>query len=121
MPQPRKYESPAAKQAAYRARKQTIAAARVAAGFSPFPSPSPTASLQYRAWRATIAQANAALERVYEEVNEWMQERSERWQESDRGFALQADYERLEAVLESLAELEALMPSSTGRGKGDGR
>lgn len=105
----RKYADEAANMRAYRARKKVVKDARVAAGFSPFPSPAPTPSRQYHAWRTTIAAANAALERVYEEVNEWMQERSERWHESDRGYALQADYERLEEVLSQIADLDVLV------------
>ena len=114
----RKYESVAARQKAYRARKQVVADARVKAGFSPFPSPAPTHSLQYRAWRTTIAAANEAIERVYEEINEWMQERSERWHESDRGYALQADYERLEEVLSQIADLDVLVSPALFRPAG---
>lgn len=103
-------QTAAERQKAFRDRRRETNRIRAEIGFGPV-VPAPTPAFQYRAWRATIAAANAALDRVYEEVNVFMQERSERWQASDRALELQADYERLEAVLESLAELEALAPS----------
>lgn len=100
MPQPRIYTDAAARQRAYRARL----AERAAAADTRVPG--------YRKWRAAIQGAYDALEATYEEINIWKQERSERWQESDRAGDLEADYEALAEVLEQLAGLAVLAPGA---------
>jgi len=99
MPQPRKYESQAAKQRAYRA--------RLASQNRPTAKPGAPG---YPRWRKAIAEATALLDSVYEELNEWMQERSEKWQESDRAGELEADKDMLYEATELLANLAILAP-----------
>lgn len=104
------YEDQAARQRAWRAREKAKAAARVAAGFEAKYPPTLTPMLQYRQWRKATGEAMALLERVYEELEAFMQERSERWHESDRGGELEAEKDELYGVLDTLAGLEVLKP-----------
>lgn len=97
MPQPRKYESPAARQAAYRARH--------AAHNGPVARPGVPG---YSKWRKQIKEACALLDEVYEEVSDWMQERSERWQDSYRAGDLAADKDELWTVIDTLGGLSVL-------------
>jgi hypothetical protein len=94
MPIPRKYESQAEKQKAYRARRanqEPAARAAVTPG--------------YAKWRKTIREAFALLTTTYDELDAWMKERSERWQESDRAADLEADRDKLWEILDGLEEL----------------
>ncbi len=97
MPQPRKYANDAERVRAFRARK-ALAVASTPNHHTP----------GYQHWRKELARASEIVNAVYEEVNDWMQERSERWQESDRADEVRADYGRLEEALEAFGALEAL-------------
>jgi hypothetical protein len=96
MPTPRQYANPAERQAAYRAR---LAAARKqeqeAKGLPPLPA---VASLPGQArWQALRRQAALLLQHAQEEMQAYYAQRSERWQDSERGEAF---LERLEALQE---------------------
>lgn len=93
MPQPRKYTDVAERQRAYRARKKTVAAA---------PS---TGTPGYSKWRKELREASDTINRVYEEMHYWIQERSERWQESDRGASMEADRDELWEISDKLNDL----------------
>ena len=67
-----------------------------------------TPTLQYRAWRTQLGEAAAILERVYEELDDWMQDRSERWHESDRAGELEAEKDELEVICDTLSGLNVL-------------
>lgn len=104
MPTPRRYASPAERQAAYRRR---CAAARneelETKGMPPLPA---VASMPGdRRWQALIRQASQLLGTVQEEMGAYYEQRSERWRESERGEAL---LERLEAIQETQAAVEEL-------------
>jgi len=92
MPQPRKYATVAERQQAYRRRKQETAE-------------SSTGTPGYAKWRRELREASDTINRVYEEIHYWMQDRSERWQESDRGAAMEADRDELWEISDKLSDL----------------
>ncbi len=94
MPRPRMYESRAAKQRAYRARRAAETGQKTRPG-----------APGYAKWRKAIQEAYTLLESTYEELHAWMAERSDRWHESDRAGELDADRDRLYEILEGLDEL----------------
>lgn len=95
MPTPRKYDNPAQRQAAYRAR-QAAAQGSVPA--------IPTVP-GYRRFRAMTGAALALLADVHHEMEDYYQERSESWQESERGEVFT---ERMDALDEIIEMLEAM-------------
>ena len=99
MPQPRKYATVAERQQAYRRRKQ-----ETAAPVNRTPG--------YAAWRRDLKQASDIVNRVYEEMHYWIQERSERWQESDRGASMEADRDELWEISDKLNDLGIWTKSS---------
>jgi hypothetical protein len=104
MPTPKKYETEAEKHRAYRERK---AAARLAElqqkGLPPVP---PIATMPGTArWKALHEQAVKALETIRDEMQSYSEERSEQWQESERGEEFAARLEALEEMLSSLSDL----------------
>jgi len=93
MPTPRKYATNAERQAAYRARCAA--------------SPSPTGPRTpprpgSRRWTALLRHAQTVLELVREEMAVYAAERSDAWQDSDRGEVFQ---ERLALVEEAMSLL----------------
>ena len=88
MPMPRKYDSAAQRQASYRARRR-------ARGESP--AGSAANGSVYRRWHAMHRQALGLLEQVLREMQDYHDQRSESWQDSERG-------ESFVEVMESLAE-----------------
>ena len=104
MSQARKYESAAARQAAYRARREEAQLAQLQErGLPPLPA-LPTMP-GYPRWNAALQQARQALTLVSEEMTCYFEARSEVWQESDRGAE---HLERISAVEEVLGLLEEL-------------
>ena len=106
MPTPRRYASHAERQAAYRRR---VAAARQqelqSKGMPPLPRV--PALPGTRRWVAMSGQALVLLQAVQEEMEEYADQRSEQWQESERGEAMA---ERLQALQEAIAAVEGLVP-----------
>jgi hypothetical protein len=104
MPTPRRYGSHAERQAAYRSR---VAAARQqelqARGIPPLP-PLPTLP-GTRRWTAMTGQALLLLQTVQAEMADYYEQRSERWQESDRAASLA---ERLQLLQEAIAVIEEI-------------
>lgn len=94
MPQPRKYASAAERTRAYRER---LAAAPLAERAAKAPT--------YAKWRKNLRDAYAILSATQEEIHFWMQDRSERWQESDRAGELEADRDALQEIVESIESL----------------
>ncbi|MGH2390005.1 MAG: hypothetical protein ACRDIE_17550 [Chloroflexota bacterium] len=104
MPQPRRHADPAAKQRAYRARQAQARTQELQAKGLPPAPPLPT--IPARACRQALpAQARVALETVQSAMQTYGDERSETWQESERGPALAEDLEQLGIVLDELAVL----------------
>lgn len=92
MPTVRKYANAAEKQAAYRRR----CSARKQEQMHPPPTPSP------RRWKAMTAQALRILESAVGEMESYHDQRSERWQDSERG-------EGFREMMESLEEITAVL------------
>lgn len=99
MPQPRKHADNARRQAAYRAhraQRQALSGVRVKprrAAKAPRLPDKPGA----RRWELLLAQAQRIVELVADEMQEYHDERSDKWQQDERGEAFT---ERLEAVQE---------------------
>ena len=104
MPPPRRYPDNATKQAAYRARQAQARTQEQQAKGLPVTPPLPTMPARAR-WQALLTHARLARETVQTEVQAYWDERSEAWQESDRGSALADELEQLGVVLDALAEL----------------
>jgi hypothetical protein len=95
----RQYADPAARQRAYRSR---LAQAREEAGLGAAPA-APRRAGEGR-WRVLLAQAEATVEGVCAEMEAHLAERSEAWQESERGERFQERVESLQEALERLGE-----------------
>ena len=95
MPTPRKHRDRAERQRAYRQRQQ---AARVAEIRSKnLPPVAPISSMPSGArWNALIHLALVLLRTVHEEMQTYHDDRSEAWQESEKGEAFLETIERLE-------------------------
>lgn len=101
MPTPKQFSSNAARQAAYRARLKT----RPKPEAAPKPKPLPSNPGKAR-WRALQAQAQTALEALRDELQEAFDEKSERWQEGERGEEWQQHIGSVETALEAVEALE---------------
>lgn len=104
MPQPAKYPSNAAPQAAYRARCQEAQKQQAKqCGLPPLPSlPSVPGTVR---WRAALALAYALVEEICTQMQAYTEERSEAWQESERAQEMLTRLEALEEVREQMQTL----------------
>jgi hypothetical protein len=93
MPTPRKYQTNAERQAAYRMRRMAIPAAV---------TPPPGAG--YRRWAGLLGQIHAGLATLTEEMAAYWDLRSERWQESERGEQFAERLDALEALRDQVEE-----------------
>lgn len=104
MPQPKKYASHAQRQRAYRIRcNQVRQLELVAKGLPCLPAISSIPGLQR--WKASLEAASLLIACTANEMQDYYDERSEIWQESERGINHDARREELEALLETLGEL----------------
>ncbi len=104
MPQPRKYSSTADKQRAYRERQAATRAQELQTkGLPPLPA-IPTMPGERR-WSLMEQQARTTLQAMYEEMRGYYEERTEEWQESEKGEALQARIDALESIITDLDSL----------------
>jgi hypothetical protein len=104
MSESRKYDTNGARQAAYRLRQANARRQELAdRGLPSFPS-LPTMPGTAR-WNGAIQRCVALLTLVCAEMTDYYEERSETWQESDRGMAHE---ERAEALSDLLTNLEDL-------------
>jgi hypothetical protein len=97
MPQPKVYASCAARQAAYRQRCQEARRQQLQEERLPAMPALPTIPGRAR-WRQTVANAIGLLSMVTEEMAAYFNDRSEAWQESDKGEEF---CERLDALCEA--------------------
>jgi hypothetical protein len=104
MPTPKRYSDPAARQRAYRERQaQARLQERCQKGL---PATPPLATMPgERRWQTLLEQAQSALSCVQTEMQAYYEDRSEPWQEGERGEAL---LERLDGVESLLCDLENL-------------
>ena len=104
MPQPRKYETPALRQAAYmrrvRVAQQALLSQRGLPTGPAIPSMPGTAR-----WEAAIRQSKDLIEMICDEMQDYYEDRSETWQESEKG----EDFtEKMEEIQELREQLEAM-------------
>ena len=104
MPTPRRYASPADRQAAYRKRSAEARQQELQAKGMP-PGPCIPTMPGTRRWAAMSEQARHLLEAIQEEMQGYYEQRSERWQESERGERLA---ERLQTLQEAITAVEEL-------------
>lgn len=105
MPQPRKYESRAAQQSAYRKRQlcsQHDLLSRKGLPALPAISTIPGQSR----WRAMVEQAQILLSEAVDEMESYHDDRSEQWQESSRADDLRAKLEALQEIVEQLQGID---------------
>jgi hypothetical protein len=104
MPTPRQYANQAERQAAYRRRLAAARRAEQEAKGMPALPAVPTIPGHPR-WHALIQHALLLLGTAQEEMQAYYAQRSERWQESERGEAF---LERLQALQETHSAVEEL-------------
>lgn len=95
MPTPRKYASDAERQVAYRARRTSETSA----------VETPTSRPGYRRWDAMVGQALTLLETISVEMEAYYEERTEGWQNSERGESFTERMESIEEVVTLLRDL----------------
>jgi hypothetical protein len=105
MPQPRRYETRAEQQAAYRQRKAASDRALLAQkGLPPLPAvPSIPGHVR---WKAMIDQAHMLLSVAAIEMQSYHDERTEQWQDSVRAEELLAKVEHLQETMAQLQGIE---------------
>jgi hypothetical protein len=83
MPQPRKHSSHAERQAAYRSRRREALAAHLdQKGLPPLPAVSTIPG--HARWRQAMSNIEAQMMRIEAEMEAYYEERSERWQQTDK-------------------------------------
>ena len=102
MAQERKHANPAQRQAAYRKRCEAARQQQLSTrGLPPLPA---IATLPGQArWTAALSSAQALVTQVSVEMRDYYDERTETWQESERGEQFQ---ERLDAIEDLLSQFE---------------
>lgn len=107
MPTPKQHEDAAARQRAYRERQAAAREAELKAKGLPVAPPISTMPSKAR-WTALEAQAKATLQTLRDEMENYHSERSESWQESERGEAFGDRIQALDEILSALDELPEL-------------
>jgi hypothetical protein len=105
VPQPRKYHSDAHRQAAYRLRRSKAGQTLLTTGHLAL-QPKVSQIPATRRWGQAVRQAQGLLELVEQEMQDYYGQRSESWQEAEKGEAFQ---ERLDAVTEARESLDELI------------
>jgi hypothetical protein len=105
MPQPAKHKNAAARQAAYRARREQALRDQAKERGLPALPPLPTLPGTAR-WNAALALAYRLVEEVGEQMQTYFDDRSPSWQESERARDFM---DRLEAVEVAREALDALL------------
>lgn len=106
MPQPRKYPNAAARVAAYRERQRRAREAELEPQNLP-PKASIATMGDRPRWHALMEAARATIETAQRELETYWHDRSETWQESERGEAMHEDIDDLERLADELAEIAA--------------
>lgn len=104
MPQPKKYQNHAARQAAYRRRAAASQQRHLESRGLP-PLPAIPALPGTRRWTQALEQARCLVEMVVDEMTAYFDDRSEAWQESDRAAEHQERIDQVQEVLDALSEL----------------
>ncbi len=104
MPQPKQHASAAARQAAFRARREQRRQAEMAAKGLPV-LPSIPSIPGWPRWNASFQTAYQLIAESLSEMQDYFEERSENWQESQRGDDHQEKIASVEAVQDALSDL----------------
>ena len=104
MPQPKLHASEAARQAAFRLRREQSRQAALAAKGLPALPAIPTMPGWPR-WNAAFASAQELVADALSQMQDYFDARSESWQEGERGEDHQEKITLVEAVLDALSEL----------------
>jgi hypothetical protein len=104
MPAPRKYDSPADRQSAYRARRKAEHNELLSSKGLPAMPPIPTMPGDRR-WDAMLQMAYTLLQSTHTEMQEYFDLRSESWQESERAEAFT---DRMDELADLIDSFEAL-------------
>lgn len=104
MPQPKLHASAAARQDSYRKRCEKARGIELAAkGLPPLPTISSLPG--WPRWRASVEAARALLDQTLAEMEEYFEDRSESWQEGERGDEHQERIAAMEVAIEAMSEL----------------
>ena len=104
MPQPRKHASAAQRQAAYLQRQRSAVVEQLTQkGLVPLPALS-TIPGQTR-WRQALSQAQWLIETVSGEMQDYHDDRSESWQESEKAESFLERLDQVQSISEQLSEL----------------
>jgi hypothetical protein len=104
MPQPRRHVSAAARQAAYRSRQDQVRQVELAA--KGLPSLPVISSMPgWARWNASFKAAHELLADTLGEMADYYEDRSESWQEGERGEEHQERIASLEVVVDALSDL----------------
>ena len=105
MPQQKKHNNGAARQAAYRARCEKARQAALAAKSLPALPTMPTLP-GWKRWNASFEAAREMIDRTLYEMRDYFDERSDRWQQSDRADDLRDRMKAAQKLLDALDDLE---------------
>jgi hypothetical protein len=104
MPQPRKYANRAAQQAAYRARQEN--ALQVTLALKGLPSLPVIATMPgWARWNASFRSAHEMIADTLGEMQDYFDDRSQSWQDGERGEEHQEKIASVEAVVDALSDL----------------
>jgi hypothetical protein len=104
MPQPRYHATAAARQAAYRKRCEKVRKGElVAKGLPALPAISTMPG--WSRWNASLAAARELVERTVEEMQQYFDERSEAWQDSERAEEHQEKLDSAQTLLDAFGDL----------------
>jgi hypothetical protein len=106
MPTPRRYPSAAARQAAHRQRQRAARQQELQAKGLP-PLPAVTTIPGHSRWQALTHQARLLLQTVHTEMQDYYEQRTATWQESERGEAFHEQLQTVQEVLITVEELTA--------------
>ncbi len=104
MPTPRQHANNAAKQKAYRGRAALERLREQRVKGLPTTPPIPTIPADRR-WDAMLQQALAIVEMAKDEMDGYYTDRSETWQDGERGEALQARMEAIDEIVNNLNDV----------------
>jgi hypothetical protein len=105
MPQPRKHASHAARQAAYHQRTEQARREQLTAKGLPATPAIPTMP-GYPRWRQAIEQAHDLLEMVHAEMEDYADQRSEHWQETQQAETLRQQIDDIYQASDIVGELQ---------------
>jgi hypothetical protein len=103
MPQPKQHGSAAQKQAAYRNRlRQREQAVQSAKGLTPLPAIGAIPGT--RRWKQVLEVAEQAVRDVQGQMQTYYEDRSEQWQEADKGDTFIERMNAVEQLVDQIAE-----------------